>query len=292
MADPAYNRFQACGSESDLKDFVRSCCQVLPDGRLALDFERIIPIPPEAKGNGKVTRDWKIEHWSTDWVGDFQTEERTATRLILRFGSAGTPPEKIYRELARRFPEIKFVASFAEGANNFAHSFSAYRGDVVSTEREATDEDWEAATGESNEEAERAYEVASTAWKAQHPPSRQGKPITHPRFWIRHWRVRRALAGYPLTMYRTKNGSASYRKPRHARISIISCGFDRNVWRSFSPGFESIFEFDASFTPAGVHGVSRWVDQFGGGAISDEASRPHVFFEYEPSWKARTPATT
>jgi hypothetical protein len=285
MADPAYNRFQASGSESDLKDFVQSCCNDLPDGQLAIEFERIIPVPAEVKGNKKLTRDWKMEHWSTDWVGDFRTEKRTTTGLILRFGSAGGPPENIYRELGRRFPEIKFVANFAEGANDLAHFFSACRGEVVSAEREATDEDWEAATGESNEEAERAYEAASAAWKAQHPQPRQSKSITHPRFWIRHWRVRRARVGYPLYDVPHRNWERELPEAQarenfdyFMRVRLGRLAFFQNWLRNH-------FRVDASLTPAGIHSVNRWVDRFGGGLIGDQTNRASIFSGYEPRWE-------
>jgi hypothetical protein len=285
MVSVSYNRFQAHGSASDLEDLVRSCCEVTPDGQLALALERIVPIPRETKGNAKVVRDWKVEHWSADWVQDFKTEQRTATRLMLRFGSPGVPPVKIYLELARRFPEIKFEASFADGGNGFAHLFKAYRGEVISTEREATDEDWEAATGETVEEMEHSSNAARAAWEARNPRQRPRKPITHPRFWLRHWRVRRALKGYPIynVPHKKPEGDLPEVQARENFDYFMRVRLERLAF--FQSWLRNFFSVDASLTPAGVHGVNRWVDQFGGGLIGDDSNGTFVFVEYQPRWE-------
>jgi hypothetical protein len=119
----ACNRFQASGSASDLSasdlaDFIASCCRLQPDEQLALDVERILPVPAEATKDGSRASDWSSELRSTSWLDDFKTENRTATHLILQFGSAGAPPEENttsrmnsahgddrYRHIHRRLPD-------------------------------------------------------------------------------------------------------------------------------------------------------------------------------------------
>lgn len=285
MADPAYNRFQANGSEADLRNFIVSCCKLQSDGNLALDFDRIIAVPTEVRGGKRSVRDWKRQNWGTREASDFKTESRTPTHLILRFGSVGTPPERIYRELARRFPEIKFRANFADGANNFAHTFSADRGEIVSAEREATDKDWEAATGETAEQMERSAEAARAAWEAKNPPQPPSRPITHPRFWLRHWRVRRALNGYPI--YGIPNRTPERESPDGRAEENFDYFMKVRLERLsyFQSWLRSNFSVDASLSPPGVHNVDRWVNQFGGGLIGDEENARIVFDSYQPYWE-------
>jgi hypothetical protein len=124
---------------------------------------------------------------------------------------------------------------------------------------------------------ERAAEAALAAWEAKNPRRPPCEPITHPRFWLRHWRVRRVLRGYPL--YDVPNKKPERELPEaQARENFdyfMRVRLERLAF--FQSWLRNNFSVDASLTPAGVHGVNRWVDQFGGGLIGDDTSHTPIF---------------
>lgn len=282
--DYAYNRFTVSGSEADIKLFVASYCRVPPEGPVVLDFERVIPAPAEPQRDIKKAAQWRLEHWSVDEVEEnIKAEKRTPTELIFQFGTRGTPPETIYRELARRHPEVKFVANFAEGANELAHHFSAWRGAIETWEREATEADWDAATGETQEQRDQ-IDAAADAWRKQHPLPPPRRPIVNPRFWLRHWRVRRALRTYPLYDVPHKQEEETldesgvqdnfnyFMRVRHERLAF------------FQNWLRTGFGVHASLNGDGLVALNKWVNAYGGGLIGDEFKRMTIFATYAPAW--------
>jgi hypothetical protein len=65
--------------------------------------------------------DWNISNWGTKWDADSGTpwEENTDGDLFIFFNTAWSPPIPIYNKIAELFPDLDFVATYAEGGCAF-----------------------------------------------------------------------------------------------------------------------------------------------------------------------------
>lgn len=133
------NRFEIEGSAAALEQFVSRSCLALKDGSIAIDLERVIPLPKSLADDE--LRRWRGDNWGTSYSQDFETIERTSTRLVLRFWTPWSPPFGIYRALATRHPDLHLLAEAAEdGGNETAYRFIAKDGAFSESEPELTDE--------------------------------------------------------------------------------------------------------------------------------------------------------
>ena len=81
-----------------------------------VDFDKIIPMPPEYLDDGR-WYDWRWEHWGTKW--NSYDEEYDGENTI-SFLTAWCPPHKILEALSERFPDVRFTHRWADeeiGAN-------------------------------------------------------------------------------------------------------------------------------------------------------------------------------
>jgi hypothetical protein len=95
------NLLEIEGPEVDIKAF-RKLCQI-DDG--VINFNALIPIPEHVEMSSH--RDWCGINWGTDRCEDFNIREESATRLIADFATPWSPADKVYREMARRFPRLR-----------------------------------------------------------------------------------------------------------------------------------------------------------------------------------------
>jgi hypothetical protein len=65
--------------------------------------------------------DWNISNWGTKWDADSDTpwEYINDGELFLFFETAWSPPIPIYDKIAELFPDLDFVATYAEGGCEF-----------------------------------------------------------------------------------------------------------------------------------------------------------------------------
>ena len=118
------------GSEEDIK----ALHTFLGD---RMDFNRIIPMPKELRGNHCLTQevldrlmsedgannwyDWAVKHWGTKWNTDQKESqsdwENTSVHFV--FYTAWNPPEKIYHALVEKFPDLEIDWRYEEEGMGF-----------------------------------------------------------------------------------------------------------------------------------------------------------------------------
>jgi len=284
MSTEGYNKFEFEGPVSTVHAFVDTCCRGISADRLELDFNKIIPAPREPHASNRARDLWWFEHWGTPSIFDQKTLENTPTRVVLRFLTGGAPPEGIYREIARRFPEASLRARFVEGEHELAVSFEASGGELSSVERDATDDDWFVATGKTVEEAEREFEEAYQRVMASLPRRRVSRGVVHPKYWLNFYRVRRALEGYPLydvphkragldlTEQQVQENFNYFMRVRMQRLAYLQSWLSKR------------FGVRAPLNPAGIEALNRWVNRFGGGVLGDESNGLAIFASYLEPW--------
>ncbi|NEU12784.1 hypothetical protein G3T14_11640 [Methylobacterium sp. BTF04] len=108
--------------------------------------------------------------------------------------------------------------------------------------------------------------------------------VVHPKFWFRHWRVRRALVGYPLydVPYKTQEADLTETQVRENFDYFLRVRQERLAF--FFDWLRRKFGVAASLTPEGVLAIERWVRDFGGGAIESTACDLRIFATYTPAW--------
>lgn len=107
----------------------------------AVDFERIIPIPPhifrgnlgsadeERHGKNNCWYEWCIFNWGTKW----NAMETKAEGNTLYFETAWCVPDSILRALSHRFPDIDFHVAYG---GEHEPGETLYRGGLIVKEGE------------------------------------------------------------------------------------------------------------------------------------------------------------
>lgn len=108
-----------CGKEmfAKIKRYVSS-------DEMEFDFRKIIPMPQTGftealspddrrKYPGDLNLyDWSIDHWGTKWNTSYSNcDQRTQT---FDFETAWSAPDPVVAELAKKFPNAKFIHKFAD----------------------------------------------------------------------------------------------------------------------------------------------------------------------------------
>jgi hypothetical protein len=127
-------------------------------------------------------RDWQIENWGTNWIQDFEVIEQTTTSFEATFATPWSPADKLYSELAKRFPELRIEVSATEEGASFSCRFSSHDGEIR--------QEWltENVVGE-RIAVDPIYLL---------PARLQSLPLTHIRHWFSELRITLAVDGYPI----------------------------------------------------------------------------------------------
>lgn len=97
----------------------------------------------KAKYGSKDWYDWNCDHWGSKW-GDCETYmvENNDSELHFSFASAWSPPLQGIAQLARMFPELRFMVSYDEsGMGYFGVAVFSPDGEIDDNYREYTDLD-------------------------------------------------------------------------------------------------------------------------------------------------------
>ena len=106
------------GPDSELKRF-----SLETTGQGELDFEMILPTPPDTTGSrNEGWWDWRVSAagWGTKWAADIHDINHSKEKIVFSFHSAWSPPEGIVRQLGAMYPGLRFHLLFAEAGSGFA----------------------------------------------------------------------------------------------------------------------------------------------------------------------------
>jgi hypothetical protein len=140
--------------------------------------------------------DWEFDKWGCDDERvDCDWSHLGETRYEATFSSPHAAPEGIFREIARRHPELTIRVAAIEEGNDYAYVLTSRNGVVEEENPDITDALIEEVEGpeelEEREELDRSY---------YEPPSQlKEPPMRHFRHWLGEARFKRRLAaGYPV----------------------------------------------------------------------------------------------
>jgi hypothetical protein len=95
-------------------------------------FERIIPTPPEVLD----TAEWSWKNWGTNKVAFYADDpgvdvRREPNAITLRFDTAWSFPEPIFKRLAELFPTLTFNGHAEEPNAGLMYDFEAHDGELT-----------------------------------------------------------------------------------------------------------------------------------------------------------------
>ena len=127
------NILEVTGPPAEVKRFRRET-----RGQDELDFETILPTPPEMLNTTSNTGmpewyNWRTSSagWGTKWGVDIDGLDEAEGEVVYRFESAWSPPEAIVFQLGAMYPALRFSLVYAEGGNCFAGSLVIDQGELV-----------------------------------------------------------------------------------------------------------------------------------------------------------------
>jgi hypothetical protein len=148
------NRLSITGTKNELDkltDFIKSD----EEEGLLFDFNKIIPEPSwnwktfsdgvgkycdekkefEINGKKKILDWywWRVLFWGTKWnLGkDYLQIDRFDNQVVMRFGTAWSPPEPIVKKLSEMFPALTFKLEYEESGYAYYGFFDCENGEVV-----------------------------------------------------------------------------------------------------------------------------------------------------------------
>lgn len=146
MPNWVYNRLKLTGLAADVGAFVERVrsSPSEPDGEpTVLDFERMIPVPEELRGNQETDPDdphgfpkwrtWAVEHWGTKWNAWYPSLEGNPDdgEVTYSFQTAWTPPDKWLAKASTEFPTLEFRHEYVEEMGHFAGRGLWRAGDLI-----------------------------------------------------------------------------------------------------------------------------------------------------------------
>jgi hypothetical protein len=203
---------------------------------------------------------------------DFTIREETGTRLVAEFATPWSPADKIYHEIARRFPTLAITVSAIEAGNEFSYRFSSRDGEIKEEEP--------GLTTEFIEHVEGAPREVSDFYLA--PAELKQEPATHFRYWPAKRRVRRALRGYPV--YKPPHeGIAMLMPDVHARANFEYFVSQRAVRTEALRRFLSQFGVSLDFSEVTKSLLDAWLASYGAFLyVSENRSSYHSRL---PAWE-------
>lgn len=108
-----------------------------------------------------------------------------------------------------------------------------------------------------------------------------------PRYWLPHWRARRALVGYPLYTVPHRQSEATL------DVALALENFDHFMsvrlerLAAFREWLARHFGVEAALDEPGLDAVEAWAKRYGGGTVQDRVTMMKAFAHYEPDWVGR-----
>jgi len=145
MPNHVPNVVSVFGPIDDLLRFQEECFSPKDDGVLALDFNKVIPMPPdvaesssEIAGAMPLWYTWSVENWGTKWNSYqasnpmFHSPEGVPQAIMsFRFWTAWSPPIPIYEALKVKYPSLIMDVQYVDEGGGFAGRWSTKEGDVA-----------------------------------------------------------------------------------------------------------------------------------------------------------------
>ena len=156
------NRLSVFGSTKKLQEFVSMGRPMDTADKSELKLHSLFPMPkdledtksPVDRPNPTFIRkygfdnwyDWKVANWGVKWDIDAQMEDMrdvSNPHVTYVFDTAWGPPDKWLKEIAHRWPALKFELEFIELCMNFCGQLIYENGEVLVDEsRDANKEDY------------------------------------------------------------------------------------------------------------------------------------------------------
>jgi hypothetical protein len=108
--------------------------------------------------------------------------------------------------------------------------------------------------------------------------------LIRPAFWIKYWRVQRAVSEYLLynPPHTGKEQNLSEQEVQENFDYFMKVRLDRLAY--FQNWLRGKFGVNPSLDGEGILALEAWVRAFGGGLLDDEVSRRAIFYAYDPVW--------
>jgi len=226
-------------------------------------------------------------HFEGDWVDgkwgcnpdrvEHSEANLTETSYLAAFTSAWSPPEGIFREIARRHPGLTSRFAALEEGNDYTFLLTTRNG-TVSEERPAV-------TDSFIDELEGSGEVASRLDRErayfEKPVTLKTQPLRHIRHWIREARLKRALATYPV--YTPPHLGVEWMMPRRNAQENFEFFLAQKAHRvDVLRRFLARFGVQLVFTDEAKKALDRWVANYGAFLYISETGSS--FLTHTPEW--------
>lgn len=120
MANIISNIIRLGGENPDLEHITK----FVKSDNLIFDFNRIIPVPSNAKDDYR----WKIAHWGT--ASNTSSDNTECEDYEFRFWTRWTAPIQVIAELASMFPDVEFTHIYADEQFGSNCGYIEYRNGV------------------------------------------------------------------------------------------------------------------------------------------------------------------
>jgi hypothetical protein len=105
-----------------------------------------------------------------------------------------------------------------------------------------------------------------------------------PRFWLPHWRARRALAGYPRYTVPHPQSEATLDAAQAMENFDHFMAVRLERLTAFRAWLARHFGVAATLDEPGLRAVEAWAERYGGGLVEDFAATIKAFAYYQPAW--------
>jgi len=114
---------------------------------MRFDFQKLIPMPDHIeRGNLSLEQieknpnnwyDWSYANWGTKWNACDTTLRQEGEKIFLSFDTASSVPEPIFKEIAKRFPQLTIEGTYTDDMLNFGGDVRCRDGNVGYNDRTA-----------------------------------------------------------------------------------------------------------------------------------------------------------
>ena len=111
--------------------------------------------------------------------------------------------------------------------------------------------------------------------------------MLYPRLWLKHWRTRRALVGYPLYDAPHKQAEHTLKEVQFQENYDYFMNNRLKRLAFFQAWLKRHFRVDASINGDGLRAANAWVNDYGGALIGDEPDTMTIFASYMPRWEGQ-----
>lgn len=137
MPNYVHHQLTITGPEAERERFMAECFSHAND-ETNFDFDKLVP----EQGNGvravlsdgteliPAWYDWRCKNWGTKWNACDTEVAREGDAILLSFDTAWAPPIPIFKEVARRFPNLTIKGSLIEEMHHFGGNILCQGGKV------------------------------------------------------------------------------------------------------------------------------------------------------------------